>query len=50
MGESPNKREVAMEFSTYALIIFGILTLINIACTFVLYPGLKEVIKELKKN
>jgi len=39
-----------MDPSTYKLIIFGILTLVNVLCTIKLYPGLKELIKELKKD
>jgi hypothetical protein len=39
-----------MEFSTLALIIFGILAVVNIVCTIILYPGLKEIAKELKED
>jgi hypothetical protein len=39
-----------MDLSTYALFIFGILTAVNVVCTVKLYPGLKELIKELKKD
>lgn len=39
-----------MEFSTYALVIFGVLSAVNVVCTIVLYPGLKEVFKEIKKD
>ena len=35
-----------MEFSTFALIAFGILTIVNIICAIVLYPELRNVVKE----
>jgi hypothetical protein len=39
-----------MEFSTFALIAFGILTIVNIICTVVLYPELRNVVKEDDKD
>ena len=39
-----------MDFSTYALIIFSILAVAVIICTIILYPQLRDVVKELKKN
>jgi len=39
-----------MEFSTFALIVFGILTIVNIICAVVLYPELRQVVKELKRD
>jgi len=39
-----------MDYSVIELIIFGILTLVNITCTIILFPGLKEVVKELRKD
>jgi hypothetical protein len=39
-----------MDFSTYALIFFGILALINVICTIILYPGLRDVVKEFKRD
>ena len=39
-----------MEFSTYALIAFGALTIVNIICTVILYTELKGVVKELRRD
>jgi hypothetical protein len=39
-----------MEFSTLAIIIFGFLAIVIIACTIILYPELREVVKEFKKD
>jgi len=39
-----------MEFSTFALIIFGILSIVVIICTIILYPELRDVVKELKRD
>lgn len=39
-----------MDFSVYGLIILGVLTSVNVFCTVKLYPGLKELVKELKKS
>jgi len=39
-----------MDYSVYELIIFGILTLANVTCAIILFPGLKEVVKELRKD
>jgi Na+/alanine symporter len=39
-----------MEFSTFALIAFGVLTIVNIICAIVLYPELREVVKEFKRE
>ena len=42
--------EVLMEFSTFALVIFGFLAMVCIVCTIVLYPQLKSFVEELKKD
>ena len=39
-----------MELSTLMLIIFGLLTIISIICTILLYPGLKDLIDELNSD
>lgn len=39
-----------MEFSTFALVIFGVLAAVCIICTIVLYPQLKSFVEELKKD
>jgi hypothetical protein len=39
-----------MEFSTFALIAFGILTIVNIICAVILYPELRNVVKEERKD
>ena len=42
--------EVLMEFSTFALVIFGFLAMVCIVCTIVLYPQLKSFVEALKKD
>lgn len=39
-----------MEFSTFALVSFGVLTIVNIICAIILYPELRDVVKELKSE
>ncbi len=39
-----------MEYLTNALIILGLLTLVNIICTIVLYPELKVIAAEFTKE
>ena len=39
-----------MEFSTLAIIVFGICAIIMIVCTIILYPELRDVVKELKRD
>lgn len=38
-----------METSILAIIFFGVLTIIMVICTVVLYPALRDVVDELKK-
>jgi len=39
-----------MEFSTFALVAFGVLTIINIICAIILYPELRDVVREFKRE
>ncbi len=39
-----------MKSSTLLLIIFGLFTVVNIICAIILYPELRELIKELKND
>ncbi len=39
-----------MEFSTNALVIFGLLSAVKIVCTRVLSTELKVMLKEIKKD
>lgn len=39
-----------MEISTYAIIVFGILAIVIVICTIILYPELRDVVKEFKKD
>jgi len=39
-----------VEFSAFVLIAFGFLAIVCVICTIILYPGLRDVIKELKKD
>jgi len=39
-----------MEFSTFALIVFGFLAIVCVVCTIILYPGLRDIVKEFKKD
>ena len=39
-----------MKSSTLLLILFGLFTIVNIVWAIILYPELKELIKELKKD
>jgi|GEM_PF-2822415 len=44
------QEDVQMEFSTYALVIFGVLSAVNVVCTIILYPELKQMIKDIKED
>ena len=39
-----------MEFSTLAMIVFGLLAIVIIVCTIILYPELRDVVKEFKRD
>jgi hypothetical protein len=39
-----------MELSTLALFVFGILTIVSIICTIILYPGLRDLVDDLNKD
>jgi len=36
--------------NTFIIIVFTLLTIVNVICTIILYPGLRELVKELKQN
>ncbi|OGU35446.1 MAG: hypothetical protein A2068_09200 [Ignavibacteria bacterium GWB2_35_6b] len=42
--------EFTMGEYTLLIIVFVFLTIVNTICTIILYPGLKELVKELKQN
>ena len=39
-----------MEFSTLAMIVFGFCAIVMVVCTIILYPELREVVKEFKRD
>jgi len=39
-----------MEISTVAIIIFGILAIVIVICTIILFPELRDVVKEFRKD
>jgi hypothetical protein len=39
-----------MDFSTLAIIFFGVLSVVIVICTVILYPELKDMIKEFRRE